>query len=267
MTTSARGVLVTGGSRGIGAAIAAAFAARGDRVAVHCRGSVGRAEAVLAELPGAGHLVVQADVAEPVEVERMVAAAAQGLGRIDVLVNNAAMYADPPVAGSRRLGHPLTESTYDEWVTAWRRTVDVNLLGAANVTWCVARQMLDVSSAPGVATGRIVNVGSRGAYRGEPQVPAYGASKAGLHAMGQSLAQALAADGISVSTVAPGFVATDMAAAILDGPDGDAVRAQSPFGRVARPEEVAQAVVFLASDQAEWASGSVLDLNGASYLR
>lgn len=197
----------------------------------------------------------------------MVAAATAGLGRIDVLVNNAAMYTDPPVGGSRRSGHPLAESSYDEWVAAWRRTIDVNLLGAANVTWCVARQMMDTSAADGVPTGRIVNVGSRGAYRGEPDVPAYGASKAGLHAMGQSLARALAPAGIAVSTVAPGFVATDMAAAILAGPDGDAVRAQSPFGRVARPEEIAQAVLYLASDEAEWASGGVLDLNGASHLR
>lgn len=267
MTTPSRGVLVTGGSRGIGAAIAAAFAAQGDRVAVHCRESVSRADTVVAGLNGAGHLVVRADLADAAAVPPMVDAAAAGLGRIDVLVNNAAMYADPPVGGSRRLGHPLRDSSYDEWVAAWRRTIEVNLLGAANVTWCVARQMLDVAPADGLPTGRIVNVGSRGAYRGEPQVPAYGASKAGLHAMGQSLAQALAADGIAVSTVAPGFVATDMAASILDGPDGDAVRAQSPFGRVARPEEVAAAVLYLASAAAEWASGTVLDLNGASYLR
>jgi NAD(P)-dependent dehydrogenase (short-subunit alcohol dehydrogenase family) len=115
--------------------------------------------------------------------------------------------------------------------------------------------------------GRIVNVSSRGAFRGEPEQPAYGASKAGLNALGQSLARALAPVGITVATVAPGFVATDMAARHLDGPRGDAIRAQSPFGRVARPDEVASAVVFLASPEAEWASGAILDLNGASYLR
>jgi NAD(P)-dependent dehydrogenase (short-subunit alcohol dehydrogenase family) len=115
--------------------------------------------------------------------------------------------------------------------------------------------------------GRIVNVSSRGAFRGEPDHPAYGASKAGLNAMGQSLAQALAPHGISVATVAPGFVETDMAAEFLDGPRGDAIRAQSPWGRVARPEEVAAAVLFLASPEAEFVSGAILDLNGASYLR
>jgi NAD(P)-dependent dehydrogenase (short-subunit alcohol dehydrogenase family) len=119
----------------------------------------------------------------------------------------------------------------------------------------------------GHGRGRIVNVGSRGAYRGEPRHPAYGASKAGLHALGQSLARALAPHGIAVASVAPGYVETDMTTEELATPAGGAIRAQSPFDRVARPEEVAAAVLYLASPQAEWASGTVIDLNGASYLR
>jgi 3-oxoacyl-[acyl-carrier protein] reductase len=115
--------------------------------------------------------------------------------------------------------------------------------------------------------GRIINVSSRGAFRGEPDSPAYGASKAGLNALGQSLAISLAPHGIAVATVAPGFVETDMTNEHLKAPRGDAIRAQSPFGRVGRPEEVAAAVLWLASAEAEWASGAVLDLNGASYLR
>jgi NAD(P)-dependent dehydrogenase (short-subunit alcohol dehydrogenase family) len=115
--------------------------------------------------------------------------------------------------------------------------------------------------------GRIINVSSRGAFRGEPGQPAYGASKAGLNAFGQSLALALAPHGIAVATVAPGFVETDMAAGHLTGPPGDAIRAQSPFGRVAQPREIAAAVLYLAAPEAEWASGTILDLNGASYLR
>ena len=115
--------------------------------------------------------------------------------------------------------------------------------------------------------GRIVNVSSRGAFRGEPEVPAYGASKAALNSLGQSLALALAGDGIAVSTVAPGFVETDMTNEDLKSPRGEAIRAQSPFGRVGRPEEIAAAVLYLASAEAEWASGAVLDLNGASYFR
>lgn len=117
------------------------------------------------------------------------------------------------------------------------------------------------------AQGVIVNVGSRGAFRGEPDFPAYGAAKAGLHTFGQSMAVALAPHGIAVATVAPGFVGTDRQGPRLDGAGGDAVRAQSPFGRVGSPEEVAAAIVYLTSPEAQWASGAILDLNGASYLR
>jgi NAD(P)-dependent dehydrogenase (short-subunit alcohol dehydrogenase family) len=113
----------------------------------------------------------------------------------------------------------------------------------------------------------MVNVGSRGAYRGEPATPAYGASKAGLHALTQSLAVALAPHAITATAVAPGFVETDMARPVLASPDGAAVRAQSPFGRVATAQEVAQTVAWLALDAPEWVSGAVLDVNGASYLR
>ncbi len=266
-----RGVLVTGASRGIGAATAAAFAALGDRVAVHFRGAHDRAAQVLDGLPGTGHVTVQADLADPEAVRAMVDEATRGLGRVDVLVNNAALFTEDPGdlsgGGSRRVDHRLEDTDYERWVAAWRRTVDVNLLGTANVTWCVARHMLEVPPTEGLPTGRIINVGSRGAYRGEPDVPAYGATKAGVHSLGQSLALSLGRHGIAVTSVAPGFVATDMAAQHLDGPSGDGLRAQSPFGRVARPEEVAHAVVHLADPASEWASGAVLDLNGASYLR
>ena len=244
-----RAILITGASRGIGRATAEAFAALGDRVAVHHRDSAALAEKVRASLPGQGHVVVQADLADPEAVRAMVDAAAAALGGLDVLVNNAGIYQS----------HPIAEVSYQEWQEAWRATLDVNLIGPANAIWCAVQHM-----PPG---GRIVNVSSRGAFRGEPGQPAYGASKAGLNALGQSLARALAPRGIAVGTVAPGFVETDMAAERLASPDGDVIRAQSPFGRVARPEEIAAAVVYLASPEAEWASGSIIDLNGASYLR
>ena len=229
-----------------------AFAERGDRVAVHCRDAVAAAEAVRESLPGSGHATVRADLADADAVRSMVDAAASALGGLDVLVNNAGIYA----------GHPVLGTSYEEWQAAWQATLGVNLVGAANVTWCAVRHM--AASGRG---GRIVNVGSRGAYRGEPTHPAYGASKAGLHAFGQSLAVALAPHGITVASVAPGFVQTDMAAAQLATPAGDVIRAQSPFNRVATPEEIAAAVVYLASPEATWSSGAVLDLNGASYLR
>ena len=112
-----------------------------------------------------------------------------------------------------------------------------------------------------------MNVSSRGAFRGEPNNPAYGASKAGLNAFAQSMALVLAPHDIRVATVAPGFVQTEMAREVLDGPGGDAVRNQSPFGRVAKPEEVASAVFWLASEGARFSSGTIVDVNGASYLR
>jgi 3-oxoacyl-[acyl-carrier protein] reductase len=116
-------------------------------------------------------------------------------------------------------------------------------------------------------SGRIVNIGSRGGYRGEPGGPAYGSAKAGLHAGMQSMAQALAPAGIHVFSIAPGFVETDMVSEHLAGPAGDAIKAQSPLNRVAQPGEIARIVAFLLSGEGDWMTGSVLDANGASYLR
>ena len=115
--------------------------------------------------------------------------------------------------------------------------------------------------------GRIVNISSRGAFRGEPDSPAYGASKAGLNALSQSLAKALAPQGIYVYCLAPGFVSTDMAARLLDGPSGPDILAQHPLGRVSLPEEVARTAEFCALDAPAAMTGSIIDVNGASYLR
>ena len=214
-----RAVLVTGASRGIGAAVAHAFAARGDRVAVHYGANRERAEQVAGSLPGGGHVLVGADLADADAVRGMVDAAAEGLGGLDVLVNNAGVF-EP---------HPIGETSYEEWQRAWERTLAVNLVGAANVTWCAVRHMGD--------GGRIVNVSSRGAFRGEPGQPAYGASKAGLIAFGQSLARALGPRGISVTAVAPGLTETDMAAEALAGLEGRGPAGREPArpGRFAWP--------------------------------
>jgi NAD(P)-dependent dehydrogenase (short-subunit alcohol dehydrogenase family) len=115
--------------------------------------------------------------------------------------------------------------------------------------------------------GKIINISSRGAFRGEPTGPAYGASKAGLNAFGQSLAKGVGGENVFVFTVAPGFVETEMAARTLAGPRGDFLRGESPLGRVARPEEVANTVLFLASPGSEFLTGCIIDVNGASYLR
>jgi len=244
-----RAVLVTGASRGVGAAVARAFAASGDRVAVHYGSRRDAALEVCGSLPGEGHVAAGAELTDPEAIRSMVDEVARTLGGIDVLVNNAGVFER----------HAVDETTYEEWQEAWARTLGVNLVGAANVTWCVLHHM--------GAGGRIVNVSSRGAFRGEPEQPGYGASKAGLIAFGQSLARAVGERRIAVTAVAPGFVETDMAAEELAGEGGVRRRAESPLGRVASAEEIAAAVHYLASPEAELASGAVLDVNGASYLR
>jgi 3-oxoacyl-[acyl-carrier protein] reductase len=246
-----RRVLVTGASRGIGRAIATTFADAGNRVAVHYGSSRDAAEEVVASLPGEGHVTVQADMADPQAVRAAVDCSAEQLDGLDVLVNNAGIFvAQPPL-----------QTTYEDWQQTWSRTLSTNLTGAANATFCALPHLVAAGG------GAIVNVTSRGAFRGEPDNPAYGASKAGLNAFTQSMAQALAPHGISVAAVAPGFVRTDMAQEVLEGPGGEAVRSQSPFGRVAEPEEVASAVFWLASAGARFSSGTIIDVNGASYLR
>jgi 3-oxoacyl-[acyl-carrier protein] reductase len=244
-----RAVLVTGGARGIGRAISLAFAALGDRVAVHYGSSGGAAEELLATLPGSGHTSVQADMRSADEVRRAVDTAADQLGTLDVLVNNAGIFVD----------HPPTRTSYEDWQSVWADTLGTNLVGAANATFCAVPHLIAAGG------GAIVNVSSRGAFRGEPKSPAYGASKAGLNAFGQSMARALAPHGISVGTVAPGYVETEMARSVLTGPEGDSARAQSPFGRVARPEEVAAAVVWLASPDARFSSGPPHETSRRSY--
>lgn len=248
-------ILVTGASRGIGEAIARELAKRGHRIVVHAGRDSEAARAVRDALPGDGHAVVVGDVADPEQCRRIVDESVAALGRVDVLVNNAGIFE----------AHPVETVSFEAWQAAWRRTVDVNLMGPANLAWLVVRHLLERPSGP--ANGRLVSVGSRGAYRGEPATPAYGASKAALHSMTQSLAVALAPHGVLAAAVAPGFVETDMGRSVLDGPQGDSVRAQSAFGRVATPEEIAQAVAWLAADAPLWVSGTVVDANGASYLR
>jgi len=246
-----RVVLITGASRGIGRATAQAFAAAGARVALHVRKDVKVGEELAKTLPGSGHLPFAAELTDPEACEKLVDAVAKHYGRLDVLVNNAGIYE------VRR----LKDLPYGEWQATWQRTLASNLIAPANLCFLAARVMRRQGG------GKIINVSSRGAFRGEPDAPAYGASKAGLNQLSQSLAQALAPDNIFVGAVAPGFVYTDMAVEILDGPAGEAIKKQSPLNRVTTPEEVAQAVLRLAADGMMAATGCILDINGASYLR
>jgi len=137
----------------------------------------------------------------------------------------------------------------------------VNLLGPANLSLLAAQAMAASGG------GRIVNISSRGAFRGEPEAPGYGASKAGLNSLSQSLARALAPSGVLVYCIAPGWVETEMAAEMLEGARGGEIRAQHPLGRLNQPEEVARTAVFCALDAPAAMTGAVLDVNGASYLR
>lgn len=243
---------MTGASRGIGAATARALAAAGHQIALHAGRDIEAARSVCGGLPGTGHLVVSGDLKDPQVCADVVAEAVRGLGGIDVLVNNAGVYTS----------YPVDATGYAEWQAAWRDTIELNLLGPANLVWLTVAHLLQRGAA-----GRLISVGSRGAYRGEPRSPAYAASKAGLHAMTQSLAVALAPHGILAAAIAPGFVQTEMARSTLAGAEGAAVRAQSPFGRVATAEEVAATVTWLATEAPLWVSGAVIDVNGASYLR
>jgi NAD(P)-dependent dehydrogenase (short-subunit alcohol dehydrogenase family) len=244
-------VLITGASRGIGRAIAQRFARHGAHIAIHYNRDREAAEQTHGSLSGGSHIIVQADVAQAEAVEEMLHTVAREMGRIHVVVNNAAI----------NEWQPILRIDYAKWHDVWQRTLDTNLVGPANIMFCVAPHMVEHGG------GHIVNISSRGAFRGAPKSPAYAASKAGLNSMSQSLAQALAPHNIFVYVVAPGFVETDMSASILSSPRGEAIRQQSPLNRVGRPDEVASMVVFLASGEADFATGTIVDVNGASYLR
>jgi 3-oxoacyl-[acyl-carrier protein] reductase len=243
--------LVTGASRGIGRAIAVALAARGARVAVHYAARAAAAEETLAALSGDGHAAFAADVADPAACERLVAEVATRFGRLDVLVNNAGIYEDDAIR----------TASYADWQRVWRRTLDTNLAGPANLTYLAVQRMRAQGG------GRIINITSRAAFRGELTAQAYAASKAGLNILGQSLAQALAPDGIHVFTIAPGWIDTDMATTSLTGPNREKVLAQHPLGRVGTADEIGATAAWLALEAPANLTGCIIDANGASYLR
>ena len=220
-------------------------------MAVHYQKNQASAQAVVASLKGGGHLAVAADLADPAAVARLWDEVTEAFGGIDVLVNNAGIFES----------HPLLDTGYEAWQQAWRRTLETNLMGPANLCHRAGNAMASRGG------GRVVNISSRGAFRGEPDASAYGASKAGLNAMTQSLALALAGKGVYFYVIAPGWVATDMATGHLAGPEGPGILAQHPLGRVAAPEEIAAAAVFCALDAPAAMTGSIIDINGASYLR
>jgi 3-oxoacyl-[acyl-carrier protein] reductase len=240
-------VLITGASGGIGAAIARALALRGVRLVLHYGADREGAEVTRQALAGEGHLLVQADLSDAGAVERLWREASAAF-RIDAVVNNAGIFPS----------HAPLATDYPEWAAAWQRTLAINLVAPAHLSYRAARAMVEQGG------GRMVNISSRGAFRGEPSAPAYAASKAGLNALSQSLAKALAPKGVYVFVVAPGWVSTQRVAQQVQD---KAVLADQPLGRVATPEEVAQVVTWCALDAPASMTGAILDVNGASYLR
>lgn len=236
-------ILVTGASGGIGRAIAQAFAKANGNVIIHYNSNKSGAEDTLKSLSGNGHAIIQSDLSIPQAVKSMV----NSIGTLDVVVNNAAVVEQ----------FDFDALDYNQWQDVWDRTISANLLGPAYLMFCAAKAMQKNGG------GKFVNISSRGAFRGEPKAPAYGASKAGLNALGQSMAQALAKDNIFVYTIAPGFVETDRVKDMIN----DDIKAQSPLNRVAKPEEVARTALWLASDGSDFLTGAIVDVNGASYLR
>jgi NAD(P)-dependent dehydrogenase (short-subunit alcohol dehydrogenase family) len=243
--------LVTGASRGIGRAIATRLAQRGVRVAVHYRNNRQAAEETLSSLTGTGHFCFDADLAQASEPSLLWQRVVDRMGPVDILINNAGLY----------VFHPPLSSKFPQWQSAWQQTIAANLLGPADLSLLAAQSMAARGG------GRIVNISSRGAFRGEPDAPAYAASKAGLNALSGSLARALAPAGVYVYCIAPGWVETDMATEHLQGPGGAAILAQHPMGRVIKPDEIANATVYCALDAPAAMTGSIMDVNGASHLR
>ncbi|MCB1054359.1 MAG: SDR family oxidoreductase, partial [Acidobacteria bacterium] len=240
---------------GIGEAIARELATRAAHVAVHYHRGREAATELVATLPGNGHAVFGADLADAAACNRLVSEVVERFGDLHLLVNNAGIFET----------HPPLACDPETWAAAWRRTLDVNLLGPALLSHAAALHMVG-RGVEGVR-GRIVHITSRGAFRGEPDAPAYGASKAGLNAFGQSLAKALAPHGVLVFSIAPGWVDTERVAPFVHGSKQEEILRESPLGRVAEPAEVARVVAFLASPGHDSLTGCIIDLNGASYLR
>ncbi|RLD56156.1 MAG: 3-oxoacyl-ACP reductase [Bacteroidetes bacterium] len=246
-----KNVLVTGASRGIGKAAAEMFAEAGANVIVHFNKNENLAKEVINSLQSGNHIKLQADISNPDQVKSLVDKAISKYEKIDILVNNAGVFEESDVMSM----------SYEYWQQSWTKTIGTNLTGAANLSFLIAKEMKEKGGC------KIINVSSRGAFRGEPDAPAYGASKAGMNSFGQSFAKALGKYNIFVYTVAPGFVDTDMTTDAMKGGDADNIKNQSPLKRIAQPEEIARTILYLASDGTEYMTGCIVDINGASYLR
>ena len=236
-------ILITGAAGGIGEALCTSFAEANGTIILHYNSNRDKAESLLQKLPGMHHRAIQCDLSNADQVNTMFSA----IDHVDIVINNAAVVEN----------HEIDSLSYQDWQDIWERTIGANLTGPANIMYLASKFMIKNGG------GKFINISSRGAFRGEPSAPAYGASKAGLNSLGQSLAKALAKDRVFVYTIAPGFVDTERVKNLID----DEVRAQSPLNRVAKPQEIADTALWLATGDNEFLTGCIIDVNGASYLR
>lgn len=239
--------LITGASSGIGKAIATRFAAEGAHVVVNYRPGkeedARAAEALAASFPTAS-IAVAADVSRRADVERMIEQAVAEFGRLDIAINNAGI----------EIKRPFLEVTDEEW----NRVINVNLFGSYVVSQAAARQMVRQG-----AGGKLIFISSVHEDIPFPDYTAYCASKGGVRMMMRNLAMELAQYKINVNNIAPGAIATPINQAVLDDPEAkrNAI-SEIPWGRFGRPEEVASVAVFLASDEAEYVTGSTYYVDG-----
>lgn len=239
--------IVTGGSRGIGRAVAARLAKDGMNLVINYRGNSAAAEETerLCRELGAEVLLVQGDVSRAEDCEKLAAQAKEAFGRVDVLVNNAGITRDGLLAR-------MTEEDF-------RAVLDVNLVGPWNMMKAVNRIMMKQRY------GRIVNLSSVTGLMGNMGQTNYAAAKAGILGMTKSYAREVASRGITVNAVAPGFIDTDMTEAMPEGAK-DKIVTGIPMGRTGKPEDVAEAVAFLASEQAGYITGEVLRVDGGMAM-
>ena len=247
MLVDGKAALVTGASRGIGRAIALRLAAEGAKVAINYAGSTDKAEAVKAEIEqnGGEAILVQADVSDSASVEAMVAKVAETFGQIDILVNN---------AGITRDGLMMRMKDED-----FNAVIDTNLKGVFYCTKAVSKLMMKKRS------GRIVNMASVVGLMGNAGQTNYAAAKAGVIGFSKSAAKELASRGITVNTVAPGFIATDMTAAMTDKAKEMTLQG-IPLKRMGEAEDVARAVLFLVSDNASYITGQTINVDGGMAM-
>jgi 3-oxoacyl-[acyl-carrier protein] reductase len=251
LTSLPKIVLITGAGRGIGKAIACELSRHGCTIALHYHQNSHTAAETLNHLAGEGHALFQADLRIASHCKSLTERVKNHYSRLDVLINNAAAFTK----------NDVFQQTYEQWQAIWEEEISLNLTAPALLSFSAGKMMAKSGG------GKIINISSRGAFRGEPDAPQYGASKAGLNSLGQSLAQKLAPQGVYVYTVAPGFIETDMVSELLAGEAGDSIRAQSALNRAGKPDEIARLVRFLALEADPYLTGAIIDINGASYLR